>query len=84
MPLCSTNKFQDGITLWLNNRHSRWEDDIPPHHNVARQMTFEAYLDQMEIGWDQDFHGRVSKNYNKENLAHAKAHERPYYVRTTD
>jgi len=32
--------------------------------DVVGRMTFEDYLDQCDIGWDQAFHGRVSKKWN--------------------
>ena len=35
-------------------------------------MTFEAYLNQKDIGWDQAFKGRVSKLCGVATVTHSK------------
>jgi len=53
--------MKEGLNQWLNGRSSPWEGPIPHAADVVGNLTFEAYLNQMDIGWDQAFKGRVSK-----------------------
>lgn len=48
-------KLQEGLLPWLQNKQTRWEGPIPPPFDVIGNLTFEAYLNQMAIDWDQAF-----------------------------
>ena len=56
----TAQKFKIGNDQWLNNEPARWVGPIPME-KVGR-LTFEAFVNQIDIGWDQAFHGRICKN----------------------
>jgi hypothetical protein len=44
-----------------------------PHvADIVGNLTFEAYLNQMDIGWDQASKGRVSKLWGVATVMHSK------------
>ena len=56
------------MSQWLKNEQLQWEGPIPSPKDVVGSLTFEAYLDQLNIGWDQAFCGRVSKKWNSATI----------------
>jgi len=54
-------KMKEGLKQWLNGRSSRWEGPIRHAADVVGNLKFEAYLNQMDIGWDPAFKRKVSK-----------------------
>ena len=44
-------KMKEGLNQWLNGRSSRWERPIPHAADVVGNLTFKAYLKQMDIAW---------------------------------
>ena len=60
----TAQKFKIGIDQWLNNEPARWVGPIPM--DKVGRLTFEAFVNQIDIGWDQAFHGRTSsKTWNR-------------------
>jgi hypothetical protein len=59
----TAQKFKIGIDQWLNNEPARWVGPIPM--DKVGRLTFEAFVNQIDIGWDQAFRGRISKNWNR-------------------
>jgi hypothetical protein len=46
-----------------------WKGDIPPPSNTIGYTTFEAFINQQDIGWDQAIQGRISVNWGKANAS---------------
>ena len=45
---------------------------IPPPSNNIGYTTFEAFIDQQDIGWDRAIQGRISVNWGKANAFYCK------------
>ena len=52
-------KMKEGLKQWLIGKSSRWEGPISHAADVVGNSMFEAYLNQMDIGWD---HKRSKEN----------------------
>ena len=60
----TTQKFKEGLQQWLNFEPERWVGLITLETDVVGRLTFEAFENQIDIGWGQAFRGRISKNRN--------------------
>ena len=52
----TAQKFKAGMNQWLNSESERWEG--PAHTtyiDVVGRLTFEAFVNQIDIGWGQVF-----------------------------
>ena len=47
------NKFRSGTEKWFMEGIVQWEGDIPPLRDTIGNTTFETFIDQQDIGWDQ-------------------------------
>ena len=45
----------------MTQERDQWVGPIPPPTDTVGNAAFEAYMNQMDIAWDQAFQGRVSK-----------------------
>ena len=71
-PSYVVNKFRSGIEKWFTEGIVRWEGDIPlPSHTIG-YTTFEAFIDQQDIGWEQAIWGHISFDWGKANAFHCK------------
>lgn len=62
--LCLKAKFQQGMQQWRTQGREQWVGLIPPATDEVGYLTFEAYMHQMDIGWDQaTFCGGFGKNW---------------------
>ena len=59
--------FSKGMEKWLSNLPVHLEGDFPSPDNDIGQTTFEGFLHQEDIGWDQAIRGRISKLLAKAN-----------------
>jgi len=66
------NKFISGIEKWVTEGIVWWEGDIPPPSDTIGYTTFEAFIDQKDIGWDQAIRGRISVKWGKANASYCK------------
>ena len=65
--------LKQGLEQWLANEHVRWEGSIiPQSSNMVGYLTFEAYMNQMDFGWDQAFSGRLSFKWKLTTIAYNK------------
>ena len=46
--------------------------EIPQPNDKVSQITFEAFLNQQDIGWDQALLGRISNQWRKANAKYCQ------------
>ena len=60
----NTQKIKEGLQHWLKFEPERWVGLITLETDVVGRLTFEAFENQIDIGWGQAFRGRISKSRN--------------------
>ena len=59
--------FDKGLQKWLATGTVRWEGKIPNRDDEIGQATFQAFLNQQAIGWNQAIRGRISHRWGIAN-----------------
>ena len=53
---------------WFSEGVVRWDEGvIPPPNDIIGHTTFEAFINQQDIGWDHAIRGRIIVNWGKES-----------------
>ena len=65
--------FDKGLQKWLATGTVRWEGKIPNRDDEIGQATFQAFLNQQAIGWNQAIRGRISRQWGIANPKYCKS-----------
>ena len=67
------------LRLGMETRFSKgevqWEGVIPPPNDTIGHTTFEVFIHQQDIGWDQAIQGRSSVNWGKANAIYCQSRQ---------
>ena len=59
--------LESGISQWSTNGQVQWPGISPGPTDDIGQLTFQAFQEQQQIGWDQAIRGRWSKKWGQAN-----------------
>ena len=72
MSLCH-EVLRSGMETWFSEGVVQWDGSIPPPNDIIGHPTFEAFINQQDIEWDQAIRGRTSVNWGKANALYCQA-----------
>ena len=59
--------LESGVSQWSTRGQVEWPGTSPGPTDDIGQLTFQAFQEQQQIGWDQGIRGRWSKKWGQAN-----------------
>ena len=59
--------LESGVSQWSTSGQLQWPGTSPGPTDDIGQLTFQAFREQQQIGWDQGIRGRWSKKWGQSN-----------------
>jgi hypothetical protein len=59
--------LESGVSQWSKSGQVQWPGTAPGPTDDTGQLTFQAFQEQQQIGWDQGIRGQWSKKWGQAN-----------------
>jgi hypothetical protein len=71
-PTCTfvIDLLESGVSQWSTRRQVEWPGTCSGPTDDIGQLTFPAFQEQQQIGWDQAIRGQCSKKWGQANRLH--------------